>query len=191
MIHSKHTVVFLLYKLFSFISYLVSYFFFFVICKILFISLLLRKFFEFFFVFFFSSRSRHTSCELVTGFQTWALPIFCHAVDVLWDDANRQEALGDFHRDGGASHVEHLDLADGRHPTLGNLSQNIDGVSWHAHDIGRASGNNLVDRAGSFWQVVDDQLAASRQHLFECDSPDMVAQRAERVDNGPIGRAHV
>src|SRR3546814_946927 len=30
----------------------------------------------FFFVFFFSSRRRHTSCALVTGVQTCALPIF-------------------------------------------------------------------------------------------------------------------
>src|SRR3546814_5595018 len=30
----------------------------------------------FFFVFFFSSRSRHTSCALVTGVQTCALPIY-------------------------------------------------------------------------------------------------------------------
>src|SRR3546814_18354417 len=29
------------------------------------------------FVFFFSSRRRHTSCALVTGVQTCALPIFC------------------------------------------------------------------------------------------------------------------
>src|SRR3546814_7411551 len=30
--------------------------------------------------FFFSSRRRHTSCALVTGVQTCALPIFCSAV---------------------------------------------------------------------------------------------------------------
>src|SRR3546814_8143092 len=30
--------------------------------------------------FFFSSRRRHTSCALVTGVQTCALPISCHAV---------------------------------------------------------------------------------------------------------------
>src|SRR3546814_8709842 len=29
--------------------------------------------------FFFSSRRRHTRCALVTGVQTCALPIFCHA----------------------------------------------------------------------------------------------------------------
>src|SRR3546814_6666878 len=32
--------------------------------------------FFFFFVFFFSSRRRHTSCALVTGVQTCALPIY-------------------------------------------------------------------------------------------------------------------
>src|SRR3546814_9103549 len=33
----------------------------------------------FFFCFFFSSRRRHTSCALVTGVQTCALPISCDA----------------------------------------------------------------------------------------------------------------
>src|SRR3546814_1650420 len=31
-----------------------------------------------FFMFFFSSRRRHTRCALVTGVQTFALPIFAH-----------------------------------------------------------------------------------------------------------------
>src|SRR3546814_1878287 len=36
--------------------------------------------------FFFSSRSRHTSCALVTGFQTWALPIY-------WLEGNAKRVL--------------------------------------------------------------------------------------------------
>src|SRR3546814_4714642 len=35
------------------------------------------------YVFFFSSRRRHTSCALVTGVQTCALPISLHDRDVL------------------------------------------------------------------------------------------------------------
>src|SRR3546814_2095618 len=35
---------------------------------------------SFYFVFFFSSRRRHTSCALVTGVQTCALPIFLLAI---------------------------------------------------------------------------------------------------------------
>src|SRR3546814_3076455 len=37
-----------------------------------------------FMVFFFSSRRRHTSCALVTGVQTCALPIY---IDAIRDDA--------------------------------------------------------------------------------------------------------
>src|SRR3546814_1220990 len=35
------------------------------------------------FLFFFSSRRRHTRCALVTGVQTWALPILLGPRDVL------------------------------------------------------------------------------------------------------------
>src|SRR3546814_5734884 len=49
------------------------------------------------FFFFFSSRRRHTRCELVTGFQTWALPIFGHAVtlNVVADEAQYLDAKPD------------------------------------------------------------------------------------------------
>src|SRR3546814_2422072 len=40
-----------------------------------FVSLCLLSFFFVFYFFFFSSRRRHTSCALVTGVQTCALPI--------------------------------------------------------------------------------------------------------------------
>src|SRR3546814_3481172 len=39
-------------------------------------------------IYCFSSRRRHTSCALVTGVQTWALPIYPHA------DEMTQMALG-------------------------------------------------------------------------------------------------
>src|SRR3546814_2699025 len=47
-----------------------------------------------FFVFFFSSRRRHTSCALVTGVQTCALPIYRRAhrlvvADVADDERDR------------------------------------------------------------------------------------------------------
>src|SRR3546814_4071776 len=35
-------------------------------------------------VFFFSSRRRHTSCALVTGVQTCALPISCFTCHLSW-----------------------------------------------------------------------------------------------------------
>src|SRR3546814_10143652 len=50
----------------------------------------------FFFVFFFSSRRRHTSCALVTGVQTCALPIYF--TDVLQDMASLSLQRGDFLR---------------------------------------------------------------------------------------------
>src|SRR3546814_2763508 len=56
--------------------------------------------------FFFSSRRRHTSCALVTGVQTCALPISCRRsgrlvtdtrVDPLRDYANFKKSIRDFH----------------------------------------------------------------------------------------------
>src|SRR3546814_9271986 len=44
---------------------------------------------EFFFFFFFSSRRRHTSCALVTGVQTCALPIYAGGPDPLVPDLAR------------------------------------------------------------------------------------------------------
>src|SRR3546814_6310280 len=41
-------------------------------------------------MFFFSSRRRHTSCALVTGVQTCALPIFPREADAKWSDAARK-----------------------------------------------------------------------------------------------------
>src|SRR6184192_4521733 len=48
----------------------------------------------FFFFFFFSSRRRHTSCRLVTGVQTCALPIFPKVRGLVWID----EASGEVAR---------------------------------------------------------------------------------------------
>src|SRR3546814_10057576 len=52
------------------------------------------------FVFFFSSRRRHTRCELVTGVQTCALPIFLMdnaAIDVerrkMWESMGKLEQM--------------------------------------------------------------------------------------------------
>src|SRR3546814_7445782 len=45
----------------------------------------------FFFFFFFSSRRRHTSCALVTGVQTCALPIlFCEKVAAELNQLNHE-----------------------------------------------------------------------------------------------------
>src|SRR3546814_2982375 len=42
------------------------------------------------FVFFFSSRRRHTSCALVTGVQTCALPISASACVFAWFESKAQ-----------------------------------------------------------------------------------------------------
>src|SRR3546814_8733691 len=49
----------------------------------MFLLFLFACFFFFVLFFFFSIVSRHTSCALVTGVQTWALPIFIFAVDSI------------------------------------------------------------------------------------------------------------
>src|SRR3546814_6194934 len=45
------------------------------------------------FLFFFSSRRRHTSCALVTGVQTCALPIYHQPRDEHGEDREQQEAI--------------------------------------------------------------------------------------------------
>src|SRR3546814_16376161 len=48
-------------------------------------------------VFFFSSRRRHTKCALVTGVQTWALPI-CEALAALGEVLGTVDRIDDPHR---------------------------------------------------------------------------------------------
>src|SRR3546814_7879101 len=56
-------------------------------------------FVEVFFFFFFSSRRRHTSCALVTGVQTCALPIsvflITHDLDTLYEICDRVAVIAD------------------------------------------------------------------------------------------------
>src|SRR3546814_1181802 len=75
------------------------------------------------FTFFFSSRSRHTICALVTGFQTCALPIYEDAgalVDRLVDPFDELSfVVGLVEADGaaaGALTAQRLDLGQGRAP---------------------------------------------------------------------------
>src|SRR3546814_8292256 len=70
--------------------------------------------------FFFSSRRRHTRCALVTGVQTWALPIFwrfhptliCSRVEVMKTSA--AEILREYGPFPGAEQVHGVTF-DGRH----------------------------------------------------------------------------
>src|SRR3546814_20049072 len=69
------------------------------------------------FLFFFSSRRRHTSCALVTGVQTCALPIYAD-VEVELDRAGALVTVHDLlvrHRDAVVDHPEEVRLA-GAHP---------------------------------------------------------------------------
>src|SRR3546814_10713960 len=71
-------------------------------------------------MFFFSSRRRHTSCALVTGVQTCALPIFDDMVDTAGTLCHAATAL----KDHGAAKV----YAYCTHPILsGRAIENIDG----------------------------------------------------------------
>src|SRR3546814_6645246 len=54
--------------------------------------------------FFFSSRRRHTSCALVTGVQTCALPIYGAAVDAILKATKNPVQLG-----GGIRTLDHIE----------------------------------------------------------------------------------
>src|SRR3546814_6076728 len=76
-------------------------------------------FYSFCSFFFFSSRRRHTSCALVTGVQTCALPIFLLG---FWSAADLRQVQ-----------ELHARLARGRPFFIGRI------LGWAARQIGRAS----------------------------------------------------
>src|SRR3546814_18188293 len=75
------------------------------------------------YVVFFSSRIRHTSCALVTGVQTCALPISHVVVDAGVDDDGGAVAVEQLIVDCQVG-VEHFDgqLAGGRHVDVGHVA---------------------------------------------------------------------
>src|SRR3546814_9574529 len=78
-------------------------------------------------IFLFSSRKRHTSCALVTGVQTCALPISHGAVDLILEElstAEQVEALSD----------GRIDIGLLRPPLLGGRK-----LVFETIQIGRAS----------------------------------------------------
>src|SRR3546814_9051790 len=82
--------------------------FLFIFVAFLFLCFFIFLFFGF--VFFFSSRRRHTSCALVTGVQTCALPIFLERRETLGHPAHRLPVqLGiDRHRPAGDVRTTHV-----------------------------------------------------------------------------------
>src|SRR3546814_4819865 len=81
----------------SFLTCMSLSFFFSCVFFLLFVAVNIAHFVWVLCVFFFSSRSRHTSCELVTGVQTFALPILLIALlpaaALLAQDAQRVVTL--------------------------------------------------------------------------------------------------
>src|SRR3546814_19285446 len=68
-------------------------------------------------LFFFSSRRRHTSCALVTGVQTCALPIFLTAGGDAWRDTRHRLRKSEIRR-GHKSNDRIADMLEELHRTL-------------------------------------------------------------------------
>src|SRR3546814_1264725 len=106
-------------------------------------------------VFFFSSRRRHTMCSLVTGVQTFALPIFHHLGENLLLLVRRLGAGPD--GDGPADRVLRRQHAAAFHgmPAATMLEQRF------AEDVRRIA-EGLVDRPGHRKSVVEGRSVSVR-----------------------------
>src|SRR3546814_799382 len=142
-----------------------------------------------FFFFFFSSRSRHTSCALVTGVQTCALPIFgvalnlrlnaLHQVNLVVDLEHRQLVGADL-----TEHRQHLlDLL------IALWLVRIDDMQ---EKIGVAG---LFQRSPEglhqlVWQMTDETHGVGQHHrpdIIQLKPPQRRIERGEQL----IGRVHI
>src|SRR3546814_3978556 len=101
------------------------------------------------FVFFFSSRRRHTSCALVTGVQTCALPIYFMLTGVPHAPMNRENANPGPPNDWPTmgSVIQHLSRGPRLLPPAVRLPHHIfntDGSVWPGQEIGRATCRDRV-----------------------------------------------
>src|SRR3546814_6894309 len=95
-------------------------------------------------LFFFSSRRRHTSCALVTGVQTCALPISGGLVFVT-DDARRLRAFEE--QTGEVLWEQILNSSAGGFP----VTYMVDGVQYLARSEERRVGKEWVSTCRSRW----------------------------------------
>src|SRR3546814_4160057 len=112
-------------------------------------------------VFFFSSRRRHTSCALVTGFQTCALPI-SHDVAVA---LHRILAFEDLHDHGTRGHEFDEFAEEG--------AVLVDGIEAFGLLAGHADALRGDDAQAGFLQHPGDragQIARSEEHTSELQS---------------------
>src|SRR3546814_2673747 len=90
--------------------------------------------------FFFSSRRRHTSCALVTGVQTCALPIYSNITGTSAAGGSMTVNLGAINRTGG--------LINFNLPAAGNITTSNAGLGgWatvNGTDYAKVVGGNIV-----------------------------------------------
>ncbi len=106
-----------------------------------------------------------------------------HAVAALRHDAAIHQGRHDLAGHRRARDAEPRDAVEPREPARAQFGEQVDGVGRHADQEAGAGLEQAVEQAGAARQVVDHQLGADRERGDQRAQAEIVAERAQRVDD--------